>query len=119
MKNDPFSTQFDHALEQLRSSLGPNDLDGFEREVWAEIAIRDERLFPRLRRWIFDGLPTVSTATATGVAAVTMFLGVAMAFFQAEAYGEQASRSMEERYVASIHPVLRSESHAAEGSQPE
>jgi hypothetical protein len=119
MKKDPFSKQFDHALEQLRGSPGADDLDGFEREVWAEIALRDERFFPKLRRWIFDGLPTISTAAATGVAAVAMFLGVAMAFFQAEAYGEQASRSMEERYVASIHPVLRSESHAAEGSQPE
>ena len=119
MKKDDFSKQLDHALDGLRRDSTGDNLDGFEREVWAEIALRDERLLPRLKRLLTDGLPTISTTAATSVAVATVFLAVGMAFSRANAYGREVSHSMEERYVASIHPIFRSESHAAEGVAPE
>ncbi|MEC5129457.1 hypothetical protein VSU19_22035 [Verrucomicrobiales bacterium BCK34] len=115
MKEDDFSKQLDHALDGLRRDSAADNLDNFEREVWAEIALRDDHRLPRLRRLLADGLPTISTTAATSVAISTVFLAVGMAFSRANTYVREVSHSMEERYVASIHPILRSESHAVEG----
>ena len=44
------------------------------------------------------------------LATAAVLLGVLSAMVQANAYGESRSEAIEQRYVATIHPVLRSES---------
>lgn len=114
MKEDPFNHQLDSALDQLRIEPKTGDLTGFEREVWAEIALRDERLLPKLRRWLDEGAPLIARPVAFALPVLTVFLGVAAAVAQTAKYEDVTKRSMEERYVSSIHAILRSESHQHE-----
>lgn len=111
MKDDHFNEQLQQAADQLRDARTGDDLRDFERGVWAEIALHDERMLTRLARFFREGLPAVPVPAVTGSLVAAMLLGIASALFQANAYGESRAAAMEERYVASIHPVLRSESN--------
>jgi len=110
MKKDPFDQHLEAATKQLQSESGVDDLRDFERGVWAEIALHDERWTTRMVRFFQEGIPVLPVPAVAGSVAMAVTVGVLMALSQAEAYGETVSDTMEARYVASIHPVLRSES---------
>jgi hypothetical protein len=110
MKKEPFDQHLEEATEQLRSSGGADDLRDFERGVWAEIALHDERLSARVLRFFREGIPALPVPAVAGSVAVALVAGVLTALVQAKAYGESVSESMEAQYVSSIHPVLRSQS---------
>ncbi|MAS95046.1 MAG: hypothetical protein CMO55_17765 [Verrucomicrobiales bacterium] len=110
MKKDLFKNQLERAAQELRGRGDVGDLRDFERGVWAEIALHDERWTTRVVRFFRDGVPTVPVPAIAGSVAVAVLLGVLSAMVQANAYGESRSDAMEQRYVATIHPVLRSES---------
>lgn len=110
MTEDPFENHLESAKEQLRVANEVGDLRDFERGVWAEIALHDERWTTRAARFFREGVPRVPVPAVAGSVAVAVLLGVLSAMVQANAYGESRSDAMEQRYVATIHPVLRSES---------
>ena len=110
MKNDPFDQPLERAIRQLRSDSGNDNLSDFERGVWAEIALHDESWTARLSRMFREGIPMLPIPAVVGSVVTALIAGVLTALVQAEAYGASASDSMEAQYVASIHPVLRSES---------
>lgn len=110
MKKDSFDQQLKKASKQLRSDSGIDDLGDFERGVWVEIALHDERWTARLLRFFRQGIPVLSTSAVAGSVVIAMIAGVLTALVQAKAYGDSVSDSMEAQYVESIHPVLRSES---------
>ena len=112
MNKDPFEEHLEQAKTQLRAESDTGDLRGFERGVWAEIALHDERWTTRVSRFLREGIPAVPVPAMAGSVAAAVLLGVLSAMIQANAYGESRSDAMEERYVAAIHPVLRSESEA-------
>ena len=117
MKKERFDKTFQEAIDQLRSERQTKDFgDDFERGVWTEIALHDERWTNRLARLFREGLPAVPARAMAVYIAFAVFLGVSSALVQANAYGASRSAAMEERYVSMIHPVLRSESeeHHAE-----
>lgn len=114
MKKDPFPEKLESALDRLRSDPESSDLRDFERKVWAEIALHDERPVTRLRRWFSDGVPILTRPAAIGIPALTIVLGAAAALAQSSKYKEQTTLTMEQRYVSSIHAVLRSETHQDE-----
>ncbi|MCG8600892.1 MAG: hypothetical protein MI807_12175 [Verrucomicrobiales bacterium] len=114
MKEDPFSEKLESTLDHLRSDPESGDLRDFERKVWAEIALHDERPIARIRRWFSDGVPVLTKPAAIGIPALTILLGAAAAVAQSSKYKEQATLSMEQRYVSSIHAVLRSETYQEE-----
>lgn len=119
MKNSRFDDDLNAALDRLRSESPGVRLTGFEREVWAEIALRDQRHNSRRLSWLLHPglfrLPAVRAAACGGLAVV---IGMAAALIVAENYAKAASNDLEMRYVASIHPVLRTELHAAEAGPP-
>ena len=110
MTEDPFEDHLERAKERLRADIGVEDLRGFERGVWAEIALHDERWTTRISRFFREGVPVVPVPAVAGSLAAAVLLGALSAMVQANAYGESRSNAMERRYVATIHPVLRSES---------
>lgn len=110
MKKEPFDQHLEEATEQLRSKGGADDLRDFERGVWAEIALHDERWTTRAVQFFREGIPTLPMPAVAGSVAIAVAAGVLTGLFQAKAYGESVSESMEAQYVSSIHPVLRSES---------
>ena len=110
MNKIPFENLLERAKTQLRADCDTGDLRGFERGVWAEIALHDERWTARVVRILREGIPAVPLPAMACSVAVAVFLGVFSAMLQANAYGESRSSAMEKQYVATIHPVLRSES---------
>ena len=110
MTEDPFENHLERAKDRLRADSGVGDLRDFEREVWAEIALHDERWTARLARFFREGVPRVPVPAVAGSVAAAALLGGLAATIQADIYGESRSDAMEQRYVATIHPVLRSES---------
>ncbi|MDF1658128.1 MAG: hypothetical protein P1U58_10995 [Verrucomicrobiales bacterium] len=110
MKKETFDQHLEEATEQLRTNRGADDLGGFERGVWAEIALHDERWTTRAVQIFREGIPALPMPAVAGSVAVALVAGVLTALVQSKAYGESLSESMEAQYVSSIHPVLRSES---------
>jgi len=114
MKKDPFDEQFDSALHELNRSGNDDDLHDFERGVWAEIALHDESRWAKVVRCLQGGFTPIPKAAVFGCAGAAVVIGVTSAMFQARAYGESAGETMEQQYVTSIHPVLRSAGHLDE-----
>lgn len=110
MKKSDFDRHLERATEQLRAEPAVDGLHDFERRVWAEIALHDERWPSRIARFFREGLPTLPVPAVAGSVATALVVGVLTALVQAKSYGETLSDSMEARYVSTIHPVLRSES---------
>ena len=110
MNKDPFDEHLERAKTQISEETDTGDLRDFERGVWAEIALHDERWTTRAIRFFREGMSAVPVPAMAGSVAAAVFLGVLSAMIQASAYGESRSDAMEKQYVAAIHPVLRSES---------
>lgn len=110
MKKDSYDHHLEAAIGQLRKKEDVGDLRDFERSVWTEIALHDERWTIRMVRFFCEALPTVPAPAVAGSVAMAIVAGVLTALTQAEAYGDSVSDTMEAQYVASIHPVLRSQS---------
>lgn len=110
MKKSDFDRHLEDATEQLRAEPAVDGLHDFERRVWAEIALHDERWPSRIVRFFREGLPTLPVPAVAGSVATALVVGVLTTLVQAKSYGETVSDSMEARYVSTIHPVLRSES---------
>lgn len=119
MKNSRFNHDLEAALDQLRSEPPGIALSGFEREVWAEIALRDQRKNSGfLSRLLNPRLSRIPAAGAAACGALAVVIGMVAALILAESYAKAASSDLEMRYVASIHPVLRSEIHSTESGSP-
>jgi hypothetical protein len=118
MDDAQFGEKLEDALRRLRAAGGAGGLEGFEREVWAEVAVRERGGAARVFRWFRGGSPTIPNAVAAACAVAAFALGAAAALDRAERYAAEASLAMEARYVASIHPVLRSESLHAVADHP-
>lgn len=119
MNNDRFDHDFKAALDRLRSEPPDIALSGFEREVWAEIALRDQRKNSGIMSWLLN--PRLSRIPAAGAAAcgaLAVVVGIAAALILAEHYSKAAASDLEMRYVASIHPVLRTELHPLGAGSP-
>lgn len=116
MSNSSFQERFEQAKEQLSADGQSLDLRSFEREVWAEISFRDERWMKRVWRIFSENFSSVSRPALAGSIVMAALLGVLLAVNQANAYGESRAQELEQRYVATIHSVLRSESG---GDQPD
>ena len=112
MTEDPFENHLEQAKDRLRADCGVGDLCDFERGVWAEIALHDERWAARVARFFWERDTLVSVPAVAGSVMAAVLLGVLAAMVQANAYGDSRSEAMEQRYVAAIHPVLRSESES-------
>lgn len=110
MKKSDFDRHLEEATEKLRVGPSVDGLHDFERRVWAEIALHDERWAYRIARFFREGFPTLPVPAVAGTVATAMVMGVLTALVHAKSYGETLSDSMEARYVSTIHPVLRSES---------
>ena len=113
VNDNEFQNKLDKALQSLKERPATGRFSGFERAVWSEIAIRGTREDGRRFRWFVGdpGSPRISIGIACGMLAI--IAGAALGFLQAEAYGKEASLSLEQRYVESIHPVLMSSHHDA------
>jgi len=118
MDKDPFDDQLDSALRELRNGDVGHELRDFERGVWAEVALHDETRWAKIMQWIRGGITPVPRIAAFSCAIAAIAIGVTSAMFQTRAYGEALTESMEQRYVASIHPVLRSVEHNRENPEP-
>lgn len=110
MSNSSFQESFEQAKEQLNADCQSLDLQSFEREVWAEISFRDERWPKRVWRIFSENFSSVFRPALIGSIAMAALLGVLLAVSQANAYGESRAQELEQRYVATIHSILRSES---------
>ena len=86
--------------------------------MWAEIAVRERVGAARVLRWFRGGSPAIPNAVAAACAVAALALGATAALDRAGRYAEESSLAMEARYVASIHPVLRSEAQHAGAGQP-
>lgn len=115
VKNEPFDKTLQRAVTQLKEQSSPIDFNDFERNVWAEIALHDERWTSRMVRIFRDG-PPLSVHAIAGSIACAIVLGTLTALTQADAYRQAQSAEMERSYVTMIHPVLRSE--AGDHSHP-
>lgn len=118
MKRHSPDENFDAALDGWRGRSGAIDLSRFEREVWEKITVRDRSMVSRLIRWLNPGVPSVPDTGAAACVALAVLIGVVIALLRADAYEEHAAQVLEQRYVASIHPVYRSESHDGEVTRP-
>ena len=107
--NDPFET----GLRSLRERANEVDLSQFEHGVWSEIALRDETVLRRCWTWIKEGGSRVPVSAAVACGLVAIISGVVLGLSQSDAYSEQASLAMEQRYVESIHPVMMSARHTS------
>lgn len=110
MTEDPFENHLEQAKDRLRADSGVGNLRDFERGVWAEIALHDERWTTRVARFFWERDTLVPVPAVAGSVMAAVLLGVLSAMVQANAYGESRSEAIEQRYVATIHPILRSES---------
>lgn len=118
MEKEPFDEQLHAALQELRRSGNEDDLREFERGVWAEIALHDESRWAKIVRCLQGGIIPIPKVAVIGCASAAVVIGATSAMFQARAYGETAGESMEQQYVSSIHPVLRSSGHQHDNSAP-
>ena len=115
MKKDPFDEQLDSALEELRESGGDHELPDFERRVWTEIALHEESRWARFARLLREGKSPTPKWVAVGCTAAIV-IGIICANLRVASYRNLATKTMEQRYVASIHAVLRSENRAEENN---
>lgn len=107
---DQFDQHLDEAARLLLARSDQVGLQDFEREVWAKIVLHDERWTTRLARFFSDGTVSLPIPAVAGSVLVALVAGVFTAHAQAKVYGDSVSDSMEARYIATIHPVLRSAS---------
>ncbi len=109
MADEPLHERYETALSSLKRRASQVDLAGFEQAVWSEIALREERGWRRLLVWwreVRFPFPVGATCEIAAMAAGA-FLGIS----QADVYDRESALALEQRYVESIHPVLRSAHH--------
>ena len=112
MKDDDYKERLDSALKSMKQKLPPGDLKGFEHHVWTEIALHNGGGWRRIADLIQGRGISMPIPIAACVAVLSIAAGAAFGMSQGNAYGRKASLELEERYVQTIHPVMRSESHA-------
>lgn len=108
MNNDTFEQKFDSTLDSLRVESSEN-LTDFEHGVWTEIALHESRAQSTWRRWFQSDRPLFPMPVTAAFAAIAVTVGITLGMSKADAYDKAASQTMEQNYVSSIHPVLKSQ----------
>jgi hypothetical protein len=108
MNDDTFTKNLNAALDTLKSEP-PLDLDNFEHGVWSEIALRENSVPSSWRRWFQSATPLFPMPVTAAFATIAIIAGVSLGMSKADAYGKAAAETMEQNYVSSIHPVLKSQ----------
>jgi hypothetical protein len=103
MKNAPFDAQFSSALDSLKGADQDCSHEGFEHHVWSEIAIREKQQ----TAWLAIPAPALAACCVFGIVVGSLF-----GMNKAQAYEEETSLAVEQRYVESIHPVMMSADHS-------
>ena len=102
-----FNQNLNAALDSLKSEP-PHDLDNFEHGVWSEIALRENSTRSGWRRWFLSASPLFPMPVTAAFATIAIIAGVSLGMSKANAYGKAAAETMEQNYVSSIHPILKS-----------
>ena len=111
MDNQEYRNRFDSALGALRCRPQEHDLTGFEHGVWSEIALQGQPGFLGSLRSAWAARRLLPVPVSAAFATIAVLAGVSLGHVRAAAYDRQASLSLEQRYVESIHPVMRSAIH--------
>ena len=111
MNEKDYKKRFDSAIESMTQREPPGDLAGFEHGVWTEIALQNRSDWRRIADLVLGRGFSIPIPIAACVAVLSIAAGAAFGMSQGDAYGRKTSLALEERYVQTIHPVMRSEIH--------